>query len=546
MLLSKSARRANHLSEADWRFVLPGNTGGFRHVVLLGGTPELAHQLVQIGYAKKISTKLPGARTADAVAALAGHQTNASELLGCLRPGGLLYYEGQQKLSSLHASGLDAALRAVQSAGGCIFGAYAIRPNVRRSRTRHYLPVDLPTAIDWYLDVLHKPSSTSAWLLHRFMRLFPRLHRRGFLAATRYFAVTATAGPAPEMMKFLPEHPALPPALRGREIRSLLLTDTGNRVVQLPFAPGRTQPMAVLKIPKLSCFDDRTVNEHQKLVHFASSLSDNLKTAIPQPLALLRNHELCVAVESYLPGRALLRSSSPRWMKIRTTIADLQLAARWLGEFHSETRVELRSWGEPDMVQWVNEPAARFHKMFGTAAAEERLFSNLRVYAESLSALPFPLVWMHRDYRPGNVMRSEKGAAVIDWEGARPGPPLCDLIHFVSRWYGAVRPKRPAGAKLERFRKLWIRCPPSDVHIRAGRAVIRDYCEKVGVDHRFVPLLVVYTFVELALRRAEQQRLQGSLGNDARAGNENASNVKVLGFHSDELFSRTLEPGWLR
>jgi aminoglycoside phosphotransferase (APT) family kinase protein len=103
----------------------------------------------------------------------------------------------------------------------------------------------------------------------------------------------------------------------------------------------------------------------------------------------------------------------------------------------------------------------------------------------------FPIVWQHRDFTPWNVLRNSGGhLSVLDWEGARPGPALFDLLHFVSHWdemeADAVTPE-------ERLR-AFVRGAP------ASRREIARYCERLGIDPRFVPLLMVYTRVEIALR----------------------------------------------
>ena len=57
---------------------------------------------------------------------------------------------------------------------------------------------------------------------------------------------------------------------------------------------------------------------------------------------------------------------------------------------------------------------------------------------------------------PTLVGYTDDELAVIDWEFSRPGPPLADLIYFVTFWTFTVRNLRGDQAQLGAFRQLFL------------------------------------------------------------------------------------------
>jgi Ser/Thr protein kinase RdoA (MazF antagonist) len=532
--------RRSGLQAADWRFLLPIRAGWrFRHLVLLGDDDRLAARLLEMGAAGTVSHEIPPGREADAVVVLARLPVTArtaAAVGACLTPGGVVYWEIDRSSHGYSSTTPSRIRRALRPAGLSVSGMYAIRPNSARARSRHYLPLEVPGALSWYVEALHAPAGTRTWLFHLVMRRWPALGRRILLGSSRFLAVTATAGAASDARPSVLGHADLPAWLGAAAHRTLMLTDSGNRVVILPFAARGRRPLAIVKIPKRPRFNDRTENEHAKLNDLRSCLPERLRGAIPEPLCLLRHDGLSIAVESYLPGRSLGLSSRSWPARRRRQLADLTLAATWLGEFHARALVHRAPWGVVEHTRWVTDPCEAFRRSYGATDAEERLFAAMDRHAASLAGVPFPTVWLHRDFTPRNVLQVGAEPAVIDWEGCRPGPALCDLLHFVNRWYGTVRPEAGQTAKLERFRALWFDPHDADALLLAVRRALLRYCRRLDLDRRFLPVLLVYTFVELALRRSDQQRLQRDLRADVRAGNDNFGYIGVLAHQVDRLF----------
>jgi aminoglycoside phosphotransferase (APT) family kinase protein len=159
--------------------------------------------------------------------------------------------------------------------------------------------------------------------------------------------------------------------------------------------------------------------------------------------------------------------------------------------------------------------------------------------ARELVGAALPTVWVHNDFGPWNIHRAGTRITVIDWElgpndtGTRRGPALADLIYFVTEWHLRARRLRGRRAELRGFRDLFL--PPTGPAALAARDALREYMAGVGVDPRFLPLLLVVTWVERALERADRQATAGGRGR-AEGTNRYAEYVTLMARRRDQLF----------
>lgn len=524
------------LRGADWRFLLPHPPDGrFQHLVLLGGTDGLAARLLEVGLARRVSDAVPPGRSADAVAVLHGGEAALREIAGCLVPGGVLYHEVDRRSVGFLTSTPGRLRRSMREAGLSPIAMYAVVPDF--SDHRMYLPLDVPGGLRWYVTTLHSASTPWQHLLQAGLRAATDLDGRRFAPFAPRLAVTAVAGQAPPNPPSVLAHPALPGELRERDLRPLLLTSGGDRVVMLPFAADGARPAAVLKVPRLPGFNGRTENEQATLGRLWSRLDPATRSSVPRTLGTLRYGEVTVGIESYAPGQLLSRSSE-RWGASREErLNDLGAAAEWLAGYHLQAQVGRPSWGAAELSRWVEGPFDAYRERFGVTVGEERLFAKAREYAVSLEGSPLPVVMQHRDFTVWNIVRSGRELAVLDWEGCRSGPALCDLLHFVTHWYETVRHAHAEPARQHCFRRLHFEPDHGDPLRAAVHHEIARYMERLEMHRRFLPLLLVYTWVELALRRSDQQRVQEESALAPRAGNRNFAFVAILAEHADQLFA---------
>ncbi|MEA2562774.1 MAG: hypothetical protein QOH06_4278 [Acidobacteriota bacterium] len=420
----------------DWRFLLPQRK--FRHLVLLGGSSGMAEQLQ--GIAERVSEALE--ENADAVAVLQGANVSPAEAARCLAPGGWLYWESDERRSLRSPWAVPGrAIARLRACGLNVAGVWAVWPSFERHEA--YVPT---AALGWF-GRTHYPTRT---LRERVIgTAMPAM--RGALM-TRFFAITAVAGPVEDVS------------------RPVLLTHGVERVILLPFPLDR-----VIKVPRDPAFNEKTAREQDTLTQIRSLLDAETARALPEPRGTERYGEVIASVESYAPGRSMILTGGRE--------SDLYLASEWLTRFHLQTTLRREPWDGREI--------AEAFAAFSSTPAEKALFDLALARSRELNGIPFPIVWRHRDFTPWNLLRAWGGRlSVLDWEGAQPGLALCDLLHFVSHWdelaAGAATPEA-------RLRAFSLGAP-------ASRRQVTRYCDQLGIDHRFIPLLLVYTWVEIALR----------------------------------------------
>lgn len=492
------------LARADWRFLLPAPPeGGFRHLLLLGGPAGLAELLLATGFARRVSRSLPkagagraGAAPADVAAVLVGSRPDAAaEAARCLAPGGVLYCEMRGGFRPALPAGLGAT------------GLWAVWPGLAGDAARAWVPLDPPGALPWFVDTLYPASTPRKRAVAAALDAMPD-PRRAARLMTRSFALTAVAGPRRGAPAALLGHPDLPAAVRRGEPSPLLLSRGRERVALLPFPAAGRSPSAVLKVPRLPRWNGVGEEEQETLRRVLAGLPASVAAALPRPVGLLRAGGLAVAVESYAPGRSLLASTGAWAAPARRRIADLELTASWLAGFHRTAELARAPWSGRHTGEWVFPHLDAFRRL-GATPAEERLFGLTLERAAALAGTPVPTVWQHRDFTPWNLLREAESLAVIDWEGARPGPPLADLLHFATLWHQAAEGVFDGAERLpERlaaFRELFgleEGDRPAGRYAAAARRAVAGYCRELGLDERLLPVLLVATWAELAARRA--------------------------------------------
>ena len=535
------------LRRADWRFLLPTpDAGAYRHLVLLGAPPGLAERLVDVGFAARVSRAIPAPGTADALVILEGAHRELARAARCLAPGGVLYCEVDRRRGPLRDSHPRHVRRVLQAAGLTQTGLYWVTPSFAAGK--RYLPLDVPAALDWFFSTAYVGATPVRRLIGAAARLVAGRDSMRLSPLAPCYSVTAAAGAdAGARPSSVLGDPSLPPRLRRDGLRPFLLTsgqDDGSRVAMLPFAPGGAAPLAVLKVSRMGEFNTNTEREQATLAEARERVGPALRESIPEPLALFRYGDLVVGAESCAPGHTLMASSA-RWRApLREKLDDLRVAAGWLADFHRQAQLGRAPWDDEAVARWVERPLDAYARELGTTDGERRLFALARDRARVLAdaRVPLPEVWQHNDFGPWNVYRDGPRVTVIDWEfGAereadRRGPPLCDLLYFVTHWYEIVaRLDRVAGRR-RAVRELFVERPASAA-ARAGAEAVAAYVAALEVDARFVPVLLVTTWAQRALDRVDRRRHAGEREPGDRAANPYADYVGALAGGAAELFA---------
>lgn len=534
------------LRRADWRFLLPAPAAScYRHLILLGGSavPALAEKLSTAGVAYRISTCLPNSTQAkcDALILLHDSPWSLEQAISYLQPGGLLYQEIKRRLAGPTPYRYQHHLR---SLGLTPTGLYWVAPNF--TDPKRYLSLDAPGVLAWYLSTIFVAGTPWHRLAEWGLRLLTAGRSQRFAPFVPCYAVTATAGPpGRNQSPALLNHPHLPAWLKQQpRLHPVLLTsgqDDGSRVVMLPFTTDSREPIAALKLARLPAFNPLTNSEQNTLKQLHHQLAPNLHQTIPTPHGLLDFGSLTVSLENYVAGRSLWTSIGRYTTNPDQKIADLQLAAGWLADYHRQTQVERLCWQPAAIEQWLEQPFAAYEAAFGLTPTEHQLFTAARRYAHTLIGTELPLVWRHLDFAPWNLYRQGKTITVIDWEPytnwqrGRTGPALCDLLYFVTYWTFIAHRLHDEPAEIAGFRALYLRPAAGDRLSQAVETTITTYLDQLQLDPRFRPLLALYLWLDRALDRLDRQRLLG-IAHPPRLSNRYIQYLALLAEAPHHLF----------
>ena len=233
------------------------------------------------------------------------------------------------------------------------------------------------------------------------------------------------------------------------------------------FGRESSEPLAVIKIPKLAIQNQATVNGHQALIDLKEQPDSWIAASVPNPLLLLHWRDISVGVESVVRGHSLARTFAAWRSPLNTKVEGLRQAVQWLSRFHRSSQLTRTAWASEDTARWLTAPTELYRQMFGETDEERQLFKYAFAYAASVTKLDLPIVRQHRDFRPVNLIHSDRGdISVVDWEGSRPGPAFCDLFHFVMQWHHSAR-RLNAQTKVNGLQRLLFE-PIDD---RVGRVV---------------------------------------------------------------------------
>ncbi len=524
------------LRQIDWRFLLPSPPQGiFQHLVLLGGSAGLAKRIIDVGFAQRVSQDVPAAQSADALIFLHQARITLTEAAQGLQPGGAFYYEVDRRWSESFTT-LDHVKRSLRDVGLSPTGIYWAWPDFATHRV--YFPLDGVEMLLWYLTSLASTAKPARRLFELTPRLLSWFGSRVLPPLARCCAVTAVAGLPSKAPPALLQHPSLPQEVRQPGLLPLMLTpgeDDLSRVVLYVRAADRNRPSVVLKFGRSSDQNAVIENEQAILAAIRAPLDKVMRQTIPEPLGVLRWGQLVIGAESCAPGRSLSTSLYIWGMPLRQKLDDLQLVASWLAEFHRQVQIKRLRWDAPELAEWIERPLIAYQQAFGITSSEQRLFCEVRQRAAALVGLSLPLIWVHWDFSERNLFRTDREITIFDWEGARPGLPLFDLLFFVTYWSYRARRLRGDAARLHGFRKLFCEPGLADLVSIAAHQVIAQYMSKLDLDRRFLPLLLVLLWVERALGRYQHQGKPAEAA-VARMRNVHIEYICALAQYHNQLF----------
>jgi Ser/Thr protein kinase RdoA (MazF antagonist) len=519
--------------EADWRFLLPSPAGGsFEHLVLLGGSRDLVETVLDLGVARRVSSRVLSAADADAVIVLAGATCSIDAAAGALRPDGVLYWEIDRRTSRGVALSPARAIRRLGRYGVTTSAAYWVKPGFPDREM--YLPIGATGALRWYLDTLYRSNSVGRRALKALLRALAS-HSRGLAAFAPCYAVTGVRGTR--------RQPAVTEAALQRgacsaSVDSVFLahgTAEWSRMAVLLFEPSTRSPSVTLKFARRPAFNAQVDWEHTFLREIAARLPADVRRSLPSSSLFCWN-ALSVCAQGCVTGAPL---SSRTGAGAGQVVDDFLGASRWLADFHQATTLETApadAWLARRLVAGL---CKEYELAFGLTDAERRLFATLARRLDALNGAALPIVWQHTDFGPWNVYRDGDRVSAIDWEVARRGPALVDLLYFATHWSSAITAPGSGEEQAVHFASLFCEEPADGTLAAAIRRGIAEYMHRLQIPSSLLPYLLVYTVLEQVLDRA--RRFADLRRTDAadHADNRYVRYLRVLA-HANTLFPEEL------
>jgi GT2 family glycosyltransferase len=521
--------------DADWRFLLPALGRRIEHMLLLGGTSDLAATVLDLGVAQRVSTAVEAGHRYDAAIILSGARPALADIAEHLSDDAALYWEIDRRTRENLFMTPARAERELEPFQLTPTGTYWVKPGFPR---RHmYLPLGAPGAFRWYLDTLFRTPT----MLRRLVKSAARALASAFNGLNVFapcYAITAVRGEA--------RQPALITLARAAELwrdadalQPVLLASgeaDWNRIVLLLFKPGADAPSVAIKMPRIAEFNEQVEWEHRVLTDLNRTTP---RPSVPQS-SLFHWNGLAVCAETCVTGSSL---NSRVGSSAAGALEDLKLTSAWLQNFneHTTERVPAREWLE---VNLVDRLGARYAALFGLTAREAHLFDGLKRALHTTDGHTLPLVWQHTDFGPWNVYRDGAKISVIDWEVGRRGPALSDLLYFATHWSRALASRTTHAQRLRHFEGLFLTTVPAGPLGYALHREVGEYMRRLGVEPILFPFILVYMLLEQAVERAERL---GRLGTEAPARRDNVycDYLAIVARHAGRLFSEkgTAESG---
>lgn len=509
------------LRRLDWRFLFPFHEDQpYRSALVFGCTDSQIRLLSTLDFATNVydgASDYPESKV-DVVVVRNKSSISIADATKFLAPTGIIYGEiDRTKLARLFC-GPFWLNRVLKKNNLELRGLYAIQPHF--DGLEMYMPLDHSYALGWFLKNQYIAKS---WL-HKLLKflLGAICGSRGELF--KYFSPFIAFVAVPEGYSAdisILHHDGCKEALGETKASLLMFSDAGNRVVLLPFKSGSTIPELIFKIPKLASFNDRTKKEQRNLQFLQNKTVESIRSSIPKGLGMLTSRSKLISVEKYLDGKLLQTSDQ------KSVTQDFEHVARWLTDFHEGLHQKV-VWTEEESHLWIGSNVTKYKTIFSSTSEEVKLFELVENLSTSLIGQPILKVYCHRDFNVWNILRSEAGdIRVIDWEGGRWGLPLCDLIHFSTHWHDHAMGCTDLTTQLLGFENQFFN--RSSKFFDTTWTHFSNYLDRLGVSNKFIPVLFVYTWVELAIRRYEQLSDMGMFNeNMPRENNRNFHFISLI------------------
>jgi hypothetical protein len=227
----------------------------------------------------------------------------------------------------------------------------------------------------------------------------------------------------------------IPPVTGGIVIGADYAPDA--KVTLLLFGADRA-PRLVAKLARHPETEAALAAEYAMLTNLWAVPARSVTPELPRPLSLERIRGRLMMLATAVPGTPLaVRYYTPGHVRHRDRVArDFAMAGAWLARFQEQTCRGVVTLGPDTFEEWISPILDRYRFDVGCAAWEARLFGYLRDLTASLRGTRVPVVAVHGDYAPGNILlASGQVSGVVDWElGKEAGLPFSDMLKFAASY----------------------------------------------------------------------------------------------------------------
>jgi hypothetical protein len=209
-----------------------------------------------------------------------------------------------------------------------------------------------------------------------------------------------------------------------RPLRWMMLcngdADFHDNVIFFGFNDSQTDPVLVVKVPRLIENGWMLKTEYDHLVELWNCIGEEAAQYVPKPYALVTLQERSALMISYVSGESLTRLSRRSfWGNSEQVSALAKEAARALSNLNRLTK-SLIVPGE-SLDSFFSEKADKFRELFPLTPGEDALLSDLVKAVEHRAAAATHKVIIQGDFWHGNMIRDERHGELklIDWQFAR-------------------------------------------------------------------------------------------------------------------------------
>jgi hypothetical protein len=223
---------------------------------------------------------------------------------------------------------------------------------------------------------------------------------------------------------------------------------TGGIVVAVDYAPAAKatlllfdaegRPCLVAKLARSPDTEPVLAAEYAALLDVWSAQPPSVTAQMPYPLALERIAGRLVLLSTAVHGTPLtIRYYAPGHVRRPGRVAaDLTAAGSWLARFQEETRSSTVTLGPAAFDEWIRPTFDRYRAEAGWSDWESDLVAYLSDLCALLSGTRVPVVAVHGDYAPANILLDAgRVSGVVDWElGRGAGLPFSDVFKFAASY----------------------------------------------------------------------------------------------------------------